>query len=73
VTLEILDGAGVVAFVAKVGATSNATFANAFSVLNTDLEQIPPDLWIEETDDVRLTFAAATVSDVVVSYQEKGE
>jgi len=73
VTLAILNGAGVAAFVTTVTAGASATFANAFSVTNTDLEQIPPDLWIEETDDIRLTFAAATVSAVVVSYQEKGE
>jgi len=70
VTLTVLDGVGAPAAIFVCTAVTSATFANAFSTTNTDIEQIPPDLWIEETDIVRLTFAGATVSDVVVSYQE---
>jgi len=73
VNFQVLDAAGAIAFDQQVAAAAAATFANAFSVGYTEIGQIPPDLWIEETDDVRLTFAGATVSNVVVSYQEKGE
>jgi len=71
VSLEILNGAGVTAVAFFLGATTSATFANAVSITNTDLAQIPDDLWIDETDDVRLTFAGPTTSEIVVSYEEE--
>lgn len=70
ITLSVVDGSGTIALNFECQGAIYATFAvGSFSVSNNQIQSIPPDLIIEETDNVTLSAAAAVTSDVVVSYE----
>jgi len=74
VQLVVKDGGGNTAAIFDSTATTYATFADAVSITNPALGQIPPDLIIEETDVVQLVAVGGVfATTAVVSYEEYEE